>query len=71
MMSAFGRSTMPSDVDGGMIGEAQYDGWQASFGQTLGTGLGETTLAAIPEPVALILVIPPAAGWWLPQSQAA
>ena len=41
---------LPSDIDGGVIGQAQYDTWVAHFGQSV-----PTTTAAVPEPGALVL----------------
>lgn len=41
--------TLVNDVDGGVIGEAQYQTWVTNFGQSL---LGETQ--AVPEPMNLV-----------------
>jgi hypothetical protein len=50
-------SVMPNDPIGGTIGPAQYDQWRARFGQTAGSGSGDITNAAVPEPGSLMLLI--------------
>jgi hypothetical protein len=42
--------TLPNDVDGGMIGQPQYDTWVANFGNTAPEGGGSIGNAAVPEP---------------------
>lgn len=44
--------TLPSDIDGGSIGQAHYDTWVAHFGQSL-----PTSTIAVPEPRALVLMV--------------
>jgi hypothetical protein len=50
--------TLPNDVDGGVIGAAQYETWRENFGQT-GPGVGSTTghsALAVPEPMTAVLL---------------
>jgi hypothetical protein len=50
--------SLPNDVDGGMIGQAQYDTWKANFGLVRsGGGASEREIAAVPEPATLILIV--------------
>ncbi|MEO1497136.1 MAG: autotransporter-associated beta strand repeat-containing protein [Planctomycetota bacterium] len=48
---------LPSDVDGGAIGQAQYDTWVSHFGQSL-----PNSATAVPEPTALLLIASLASG---------
>lgn len=49
--------SLPSDVDGGVIGTAQYARWKSNFGAKRGVA------AAVPEPGAAILLAIGAIGW--------
>jgi hypothetical protein len=42
--------TLPNDVDGGVIGTAQYARWKANYGTALG---GSSAAISVPEPGAL------------------
>lgn len=44
--------TLPNDVDGGVIGEAQYDTWAANYGAA-----ASSSAAAVPEPSALLVCV--------------
>lgn len=48
------EGTLPADIDGGVIGEAQYLTWRDNFGSSLNGSLQST---AIPEPAAFCLAI--------------
>ena len=60
-------ATLPNDPLGGMIGQAHYDQWKASFGMTAGSGSGSgatgsaSALATVPEPSTAVLLIVPLA----------
>ena len=47
--------TLPNDVDGGVIGPAQYATWRANFGNTVGNSSVST--ASVPEPASLLLLL--------------
>ena len=53
--------TLPNDVVGGVIGQAQYDTWKANFGNS--NGGGSVSNVPVPEPAALLLLMWGAAGW--------
>lgn len=55
--------TLPNDVDGGVIGMAQYDTWKANFG--ISSGGGSVATIAVPEPATLVLPMLALAGWCL------
>jgi hypothetical protein len=46
--------TLPNDVDGGVIGAAQYNTWVANFGNS-GSGSGNDS--AVPEPSIVVLLM--------------
>ena len=48
--------TLPHDVDGVVIGPAQYETWQANFGNTVGRA-NSTTNTAVPEPTSAWLLM--------------
>lgn len=45
--------TLPNDVDGGLIGKAQYDTWKTHFGNTF----PKSSAFSVPEPASLCLLI--------------
>jgi hypothetical protein len=47
--------TLPNDVDGSVIGQAQYDTWKANFGRM--SGVGSQSNAAVPEPASRLLIL--------------
>jgi hypothetical protein len=56
--------TLPNDIDGGVIGQAQYDTWKANFGSTVGSGSASS--APVPEPESGLLLLSAAAiGAWM------
>ena len=55
----------------GTIDPGDYDVWRAHFGQTAGSGSGDSTNAAIPEPATLMLLILTAADWCLRRGRTA
>jgi fibronectin-binding autotransporter adhesin len=50
---------------------AGYNLWRAHFGQTAGSGAGDSANAAVPEPATLVLLMCAAAGWCLCRRRAA
>jgi hypothetical protein len=60
--------TLPNDVDGGVIGQAQYDTWKANFGTSSGgaaSGGNSFSNVAVPEPAAALLLMLATVGWGL------
>ena len=49
--------TLLNDPAGGVIGTAQYAQWKAHFGQNVGAGSGASSLAAVPEPATVVMLI--------------
>jgi predicted carbohydrate-binding protein with CBM5 and CBM33 domain len=53
--------TLPNDVDGGVIGAAQYARWKANFGKTGGAGSAsvsaDASFSQVPEPGAWLLAM--------------
>lgn len=49
--------TLPNDVDGGVIGSAQYATWRANYGATPGSGFGSGFGSVVPEPTTLTLLL--------------
>ncbi len=48
-----------------------YNVWRTHFGQTVGSGAGVVTNAAVPEPITLVLLMFAATGWYLRRGRAA
>jgi hypothetical protein len=49
--------TLPNDIDGGVIGQAQYNTWKSHFGTNSGTLSLTTKSAVVPEPSAAVLML--------------
>jgi hypothetical protein len=49
--------------------QSDFDVWRAHFGETIGSGSGINTNAAVPEPSTLVLLMFAAAGWSLRRSR--
>jgi hypothetical protein len=62
---------LPNDPTGGTIGASQYTTWRANFGKPSASGTGSTVSAAVPEPIALILLMFVAANRCLLRSRTA
>ena len=45
--------TLPNDIDGGPIGQAQYATWKSNFGNAI----GNTTKTVVPEPWSFVLLV--------------
>ncbi len=50
-------NALPNDPIGGTIGAAQYNQWRSHFGQSSGSGSGDVTNAAVPEPATFLLLM--------------
>ncbi len=62
--------TLLNDPAGGAIGTAQYTQWKTHFGQTFGAGSGAISLAPVPEPSTVVLMMLAMAGAFLRRPQA-
>lgn len=47
--------TLANDIDGGPIGQDQYETWRENFGES---GGGALSASAVPEPITLLLLLP-------------
>jgi hypothetical protein len=48
---------LSNDTIGGTIGAAQYNQWRVHFGESVGSGAGAVTNAAVPEPATFVLLM--------------
>jgi hypothetical protein len=48
--------TLPNDINGGVIGQAQYNTWAANFGMSGSASSSAAQSSAVPEPAAAVLV---------------
>jgi hypothetical protein len=61
----------PAAATPGIVDAEDYAFWKSHFGDIAGGGAGANTLAAIPEPATLVLLMLAATGWSVPRGRAA
>lgn len=49
----------------GPVDERDFTYWRAHFGDSLGNGAGAGSVAPVPEPATLVMMLLPTAGWYL------
>jgi subtilisin-like proprotein convertase family protein len=52
-----GSTTLTNDPTLGTVDESDFEYWRAHFGETLGSGSGASTAAAVPEPATLTMLL--------------
>jgi autotransporter-associated beta strand protein/T5SS/PEP-CTERM-associated repeat protein len=60
-----------SSANTGPINAADYDVWKSNFGNHAGSGSGTETIATVPEPTTLVLLMFAVAGWCLNRGRTA